>query len=90
VKRRKVEDVRKVQTIQDCINNRVVTWPTTSSEYVKRHDSIMNMIISTGYPASMLDQPSVDNMMITLDGRRNRMLKSMEMRAFLKLNKHVC
>jgi hypothetical protein len=67
VKRRKIEEDRKVQTITDCFTNRIVTWPTASSEYIKRHDSVMNTVISTGYPASMLDQPSVREMLITLD-----------------------
>jgi hypothetical protein len=67
VKRRKMEEDRKVQTITDCFANRIVTWPTASSEYIKRHDSVTNTVISTGYPASMLDQPSVREMLITLD-----------------------
>jgi hypothetical protein len=67
VKRRKIEEDRKVETITDCFTNRIVTWSTASSEYIKRHDSVMNTVIFTGYPASMLDQPSVREMLITLD-----------------------
>ena len=72
VKRRKVEDDLKVQTIKDCFNSRTVTWSTDSAPasqaYVERIFSLCGLLSA---------------------GRRNRMLKSMEMRAFLKLNKHV-
>jgi hypothetical protein len=67
VKRRRTDDNTKVQTITECYNRRIVIWGTTSPEYVQRRRSVMDMIVATGYPSSMLDQPSFRMMMTTLD-----------------------
>lgn len=67
IKRCKTEDGPKVQTITDCYQRHIVACGTESPEYKKRCHSVMDVIISTGYPTSLLDQPSFRNLMITLD-----------------------
>jgi len=55
------------QTLQACIQRRVIEWPDDSAENKQRQEGVMNMIVSTGYPVALLDQPSFRDMIKIMD-----------------------
>ena len=57
----------KTQTIRESFEHRITAWPTESSEYQVRQDSVIEMIVNTSYPMVLLDQPSFRKMIKTLD-----------------------
>lgn len=57
----------KTQTLQECLNKRHVTWPTNSMEHQQRERSVVNMLVDSGYPVTMVDHPSFRVMMQTMD-----------------------
>jgi len=59
--------VFKAQTLNDCLQRRINYWPKDSAEYRRRLDGVLDMIISTGYPVTMVDQPSFRKMLYTMD-----------------------
>ena len=59
----------KTQTIRESFEHRITAWPTESSEYQVRQDSVIEMIVNTSYPIVLLDQPSFRKMIKTLDSK---------------------
>ena len=57
----------KLQTLKECLNRRIVSWPKESEEHRLRVQSIMKMVIGTSCPISLLDQPSVRDMITVID-----------------------
>ncbi|XP_065664432.1 E3 SUMO-protein ligase ZBED1-like [Hydra vulgaris] len=57
----------KTETIRESFEHRITAWPTESSEYQVRQDSVIEMIVNTSYPMVLLDQPSFRKMIKTLD-----------------------
>ncbi|XP_065673895.1 uncharacterized protein LOC136090846 [Hydra vulgaris] len=57
----------KTQTIRESFEHRITAWPTESSEYQVRQDSVIEMIVNTSYPMVLLDQPSFRKMIKTFD-----------------------
>jgi len=55
------------QTISDCLSRKVVTWESKSSEHVRRENSLVDMIIDTGYPTTVADNPKFRDFCSTLD-----------------------
>jgi len=45
----------QAQTISDCVNRRKISWSTDSIEYKYRLDGILQMLISSGRPVTMVD-----------------------------------
>lgn len=59
----------KSQSIEHCLQRRIVTWPNDSIEHKQRTTSVVDMLISTGYPVTLVDQPSFKAMTKTLDSK---------------------
>lgn len=59
--------VFKAQTLSDCLLRQINFWPADSAEYRRRLDSVLDVVISTGYPVTMVDQPSFRSMIHTLE-----------------------
>lgn len=57
----------KVQSLEQCVHRRATAWHSDSNEYKKRVSSLLNMLISTGYPLALVDQPSFRDLMHTMD-----------------------
>lgn len=53
----------KTQTLQACLSKRHVTWPTNSMEHQQREWSVVNMLVDSGYPVTMVDHLSFRVMM---------------------------
>ena len=57
----------KHQTLGECLQRRVVAWPKDSTEHRQRVQSVMNVIASTGYPVTIVDEASFRGMIGVLD-----------------------
>lgn len=57
----------KHQTLGECLQRRVVAWPKDSTEQRQRVQSVMNVIASTGYPVTIVDEASFRGMIGVLD-----------------------
>lgn len=58
------------QSITDCVNNRGVSkqfWDRKSPQNSERVNAVRDMIITTGYPVTFIDQPGVRNMLRVFD-----------------------
>jgi len=65
--KRDITGAVKSQTIAECLQRRIVSWPKDSTEHHERVQSVMEMVISTGCPITLLDQPSFRKMMAVMD-----------------------
>ena len=63
------EDRRKMQTIESCIQRRVVSWAEDSTEHKERLRCLMDMIVDTNLPLSVVDRPSFRKLLKKLDGK---------------------
>ena len=57
----------KVQSLQEFINRKNISWPKNSSEHMKRLNSLLDMIIQLGLPVTIVDKSSFRYMIATLD-----------------------
>lgn len=57
----------KVQSLEQCIQRKPVMWPKDSAEYKRRSAAVMDMLITTGYPVTLVDKPSFRYMLTTMD-----------------------
>ena len=57
----------KSQSLQDCLKRRIVKWSNDSVEHKQRMTAVLDMLISTGYPVTLVDQPSFRTLMKTMD-----------------------
>lgn len=57
------------QTLQDCINRRIPSWPIDSIEHQRRQETLVDFLTETGYPVTMIDRPSFREFVRTLDGK---------------------
>jgi hypothetical protein len=57
----------KNQTLQSCIQRRIVTWPTDSVEHKERLKGVMNMVVATNSPLTLLDNSAFRDMINKLD-----------------------
>lgn len=55
------------QTLGECLQRRIVSWPNDSAEHRRRIQSVVNVVASTGYPVKIVDEPSFRAMIATLD-----------------------
>ena len=55
------------QTLADYVQLKIVSWSTESQEYQQRLSSVMDMLIDTCYPVTVVDKPSFRHMIKTLD-----------------------
>lgn len=59
----------KQQSLENCLQRKVVTWATDSQEHVKRVDSVLSMLVSTGCPVTLVDKSCFRTMIRTLDSK---------------------
>jgi hypothetical protein len=60
--KRDISGSAKSQTLKECTNRRIVSWPKESVEHQVRVQSILKMVIGTSCPLSLMDQPSFRDM----------------------------
>lgn len=66
-----IERVRKMQTLESCLERRVVLWPSDSQQHKERIHSVMDMIVDTSLPMTVIDNASFINMIKTMDAKFN-------------------
>jgi len=59
----------KMQTLESCIQRRIVSWPPDSNEHKERLRSVMSMVIDTNFPLTVIDNASFRGMMKTMDAK---------------------
>lgn len=59
----------KSQSLEQCLTRKIVTWAKDSVEHKQRTTAVMDMLISTGYPITMVDHPSFRNMIQAMDSK---------------------
>lgn len=57
----------KAQTLGEFLERRIVSWPKDSVEHRRRVKSVINVVVSTGYPVRLVDQPSFRQMITVMD-----------------------
>lgn len=57
------------QTITDCVNRELKHWSADSAQHNQRLTAVQDFIIESGYPVTMVDQPSFRSMITTLDSK---------------------
>ena len=55
------------QTLSECFNRKLQSWPRDSREHKTRIDALVNVFISTGYPLTFVDDPTFRKLLIELD-----------------------
>jgi hypothetical protein len=55
------------QTLFECVNRRTATWSKDSLEYKYRLDGILQMLVSSGCPVTMVDEDDYRESMRRLD-----------------------
>jgi len=58
---------KRNQTLQECIQRRIVTWARDPLEHKQRIDGVLEMLIGTCYPVTMVDHPSFREMVKLMD-----------------------
>lgn len=57
----------KSQTIKECLHRRIVFWPTESSEHKQRQSDVIDMLVSSNSPMTLIDDKGFRKMMKNLD-----------------------
>ncbi len=61
----------KTQSLEQCIQRHIISWPHDSQEYKTKLAGVMQMVIESGYLVSMVDLPSFKRMLKNLDTKFN-------------------
>lgn len=61
------EKVFRNQSLQECVQRKVIEWSQQSNEHVIRVKALANVFVSTGYPITLMDHPSFKALLTTLD-----------------------
>lgn len=69
VKQKAADDIGPCtsQTIEACLRRRIISWPTESHEHKQRMEGLIDMIVSTSSPMTLIDNSSFKHMIETLD-----------------------
>jgi len=60
---------RRSQTLMECIDLARVHWPATSMEQQKREKALVQMVLDTGTPLTLISHPSFRNMLKIFDAK---------------------
>jgi hypothetical protein len=61
----------KMQTLESCLQRRIVSWRPESNEHKERIRSVMDMLVDTNLPLTVIDHRSFRAMMKTMDAKFN-------------------
>ena len=59
----------KDQSLEQCLHRQVVSWSADSNEHKQRVQGVFDMIVCSGYPVTLVDQPAFREIIRTLDNK---------------------
>lgn len=57
----------ETQTLQSCIDRRILKWPAESVQHEQRITALEDLVIESAYPVTMVDQPAFITLVSKLD-----------------------